>query len=588
MSLQRSFATALAPLLALSLAAAAPRPPRATQALPAALAGDDVMRAMAAELSRSAAELQLPGFDRAYFIAYTVKEVQKAGLTGKRGALYAVDPGTRTRRALVDVRVGDYAFDSSDDPELDFVEDGVYEPTSDVPLDGGADALRHALWLQTDLRYKQALASHLKLQGQRVYAAAAEPRRPSFSKAAPAIAADAPAPLTLDRPRWERVVRDVGAILATDPALFDAEVQVDFRVETRWLANTEGARLRTVAPLYAFHATAATRAPDGMLLESSIDLYAPTEAGLPDDATLLERARRLVADLAALRAAPTLDPYTGPALLEPAATGVFFHEVLGHRLEGHRQDADESGQTFGKHLGQAILPPTLSLVDDPTTARLAQTPLNGTYAFDDEGVPAQRVVLIDHGVLRTFLSARRPAEGLTASNGHGRAAGTLRPVARMGNLVVVAHDPVPVATLRDRLLAEVRRQKKPFGLIIRDIAGGSTNTSAYGYQAFKGEARMVYQVDAETGKETLVRGVDVVGTPLVTISKLLAAGDDIGVFNGYCGAESGMIPVSTVAPSTLFSEIELQRSGRARSRAPILAPPPAAAPSGSPPPGGAR
>ncbi len=541
--------------------------------LPAELSADGVMSAMLAELRRSATRLRLDGYEAPYYVQYTVKDLREVHLGGKLGAIY-VDDTDHARNAFVDVRVGAYAFDSSEDVELEWVEQGMYEPASVVPL-AGADTtgLRHALWLLTDLRYKQALSSYLKLKGQRVYQVERDGERKSFSPAPAVVAVDEPVALTIDRPRWERVVREVGEILGADPAVFDSEATIQFQVETRWLVNTEGARVRTVQPMYAFHASAYTRADDGMLLEHSADFYAPTEAGLPADAELLVHARRLVSELAALRAAPVLDPYTGPAILEPAATGVFFHEVLGHRLEGHRQQGDESGQTFAKHLGREILPPFLSLIDDPTLALAGDVPLNGHYDFDDEGVASERVTLVDKGVLRAFLNPRKPPKGFDRSNGHGRAQGTRRPVGRMGNLIVVAHQAVTHGRLRDLLLEQVRRQRKPYGLIVRDISGGSTNTSSYGYQAFKAEARMVYKVDVETGKETLVRGVDVVGTPLVTIGKIIAASDRVGIFNGYCGAESGMVPVSTVAPATLFSEIELQRSARARSKGPVLAPP---------------
>jgi len=550
---------------------APPSEPRPT--LPRELASDVIMSAMVDELERSRAELRIDDFEPPYFIAFTIKEIDRIHILGKLGAVYIQSEG-RTRQAAVDVRVGDYGLDSSEDPELDWVEEGVYEPTSHLPMDASPGAIRHGLWLLADLRYKQALSSYLKVKGQRVYRAEEVPRRPSFSPAPSVVHADPTRPLTADRDRWTDLLRQVGAVLAEDPAIFDSEVSVSFQVETRWLVNTEGTRLRTVHPMYGFHATAYTRADDGMLIDHSIDFYGPSEDALPDDATILARAERLRGHLKALREAPLLDPYTGPALLEPHATGVFFHEVLGHRLEGHRQEGDDHGQTFAKHLGRVILPTFLSIEDDPTLQAVGDIPLNGHYGYDDEGVAASRVVLVDRGELTGFLNSRRPAEGFERSNGHGRAQGTRRPVSRMGNLLVVAHDPVSPDALRERLLEEVRRQGKPFGLIIRDISGGSTNTSAYGYQAFKGETRMVYKVDAETGKETLVRGVELVGTPLVTISKIIAAGTDVGVFNGYCGAESGMVPVSTVAPSTLFSEIELQRSAKPRSRGPVLGPPP--------------
>jgi len=120
------------------------------------------------------------------------------------------------------------------------------------------------------------------------------------------------------------------------------------------------------------------------------------------------------------------------------------------------------------------------------------------------------------------------------------------------------------------LLAEIRRQKKAFGLIIADISGGQTNTTTYDFQAFKGMPRIVYRVDGKTGEETLVRGVEFVGTPIGSLNRIEAASDQTAVFNGYCGAESGYVPVSTAAPALLISEIELQRTRRALERPPLL------------------
>jgi hypothetical protein len=124
--------------------------------------------------------------------------------------------------------------------------------------------------------------------------------------------------------------------------------------------------------------------------------------------------------------------------------------------------------------------------------------------------------------------------------------------------------------LKRLLIAEAKRQGKPYGLIIQDITGGNTNTLSYGYQAFKGTPRLAYRVDVLTGKQELVRGIELVGTPLTSINKLVATSDEARVFNGYCGAESGYVPVSTVAPAALISEIELQRVARANERSPIL------------------
>jgi predicted Zn-dependent protease len=279
----------------------------------------------------------------------------------------------------------------------------------------------------------------------------------------------------------------------------------------------------------------------------------------------------MVGELLALRKAPVLDPYTGPALLEPEAAGVLFHEAVGHRLEGERQNDDKDGHTFKGQIGKPILPFFLTVIDDPTQRMAGPVSLNGYYRFDDQGVAAQRVTLVDKGVLKTFLMSRAPVEGVPPhSNGHGRSAPGRDPVARMSNLIVESSKAMPWPKLKEALIAEAKRQEKPFGLIIRDVTGGNTDTSGYAYQAFKGQPRLVYKVDANTGAETLVRGVEIVGTPLLSINKIIATGDHRRVFNGYCGAESGYVPVSTVAPTVLVSEIELQRTRKDTGRPPVL------------------
>jgi len=251
----------------------------------------------------------------------------------------------------------------------------------------------------------------------------------------------------------------------------------------------------------------------------------------------------MVRELLALREAPALDPYTGPAILAPEAAGVLFHEAVGHRLEGERQNDDKDGKTFKGQVGKPILPHFLTILDDPTMKQLGATSVNGHYAFDDQGVAGQRTVLVQNGVLRTFLLSRAPVQGFSNSNGHGRSSPGRDPVARMSNLIVESSKTMAPARLKEALLAEVRRQEKPFGLLIRDVTGGNTDTSGYAYQAFKGQPRLVYKVDAKTGQETLVRGVEIVGTPLTSINKIIATADDSKVFNGYCGAESGFAEV---------------------------------------------
>ncbi len=537
-----------------------------------------LLDAMATELGRNQKQLQLKGHESPYFVSYQLKDYEQAVISARYGAIFT-DDTSRDRRLSVDVRVGSYQFDSSVPEEMDFLvstKGTSYYARPDGPIDDSSVALRTSLWLLTDERYKSALAQFLKKKGEDVYTVEDPKRPPSFSQEKPNSYVQEPVAFSFDREKWRRVARDLSARFNVHPEIFDSDVRITADKVTRLFVSSEGSRIVTEETLYGLHVTAVTRAEDGQLLDNSRNYYSPTEAGLPDEKKLMEATEKVIAELLELRKAPAIDPYTGPAILAPEASGVLFHEVVGHRLEGHRQDDDREGKTFRGQEGKQILPPFLSIYDDPTLRVLGGEQLNGYYLFDEEGVKAQRVTLVEKGVLRNYLLSRQPVEGFFQSNGHGRSQGIQKPVARMANLLVDSSKQVSDEELKRQLIAEAKRQGKPYGLIIRDITGGNTNTASYGYQAFKGIPRMVYRVDVRDGKETLVRGVEIVGTPLSAINRILASGKKQGIFNGFCGAESGMVPVSTIAPAVLLREIELQRTMEGKDRPPILSSPAAA------------
>jgi predicted Zn-dependent protease len=532
-----------------------------------------LLAAMKAELTRSMERLRLSGFEAPYFIAYQVRDHRAEEVTGRFGAVFD-DQSRHDRRLGADVRVGDYALDSSGpQDELSMFmgpEQQTWFAPREAPVDDDPLALRSALWLVTDEKYKEALSSWFKKKSRAVYRADEADRAPSLSREPAQRHVDPPAAFRFDRARWREEARALSALFRDHPEVFDASVKVAADEQVRWLANSEGTAIVTEEVLYAVHVQATARALDGQLLEDSRDFYARTEGGLPGPEVLRTETLALIAELEALRKAPVIDPYTGPAILAPEAAGVLFHEAVGHRLEGERQEDDKGGQTFKGQIGRAILPSFLTVVDDPTLAAAAGTALNGFYAFDDQGVPAQRTVLVKDGRLESYLLSRKPVKPFAHSNGHGRGQAGRPPVARMANLLVLSSRTVPFAELKQRLVAEAKRQGKPYGLILRDINGGNTNTASFGYQAFKGTPRLVYRVDVATGQEELVRGVEMVGTPLTSVNKVLATGDRPQAFNGFCGAESGYVPVSTVAPAVLVGEIELQRVAQAFERSPIL------------------
>jgi len=566
-------AAALLVLAAASSTRGAPPPPDSRVA---------VLGAMDAELARTMERLRLPGYEPPYYVGYTVRDVEATQIGARYGSLYE-DSSRHDRLLVADVRVGSYELDSSGASEtlLLLGSDGPsWVAPKDAPLEPDPAALRNSLWLVTDEKYKEALANFLKKRSRAVYREAGEERAPSFTREPPQRHVDAARPLALDRERWRRIARQASALFRAHPHVFDSSVRVMTSRQIRWIATSEGTRLVTESTIVGLHVAATARAPDGQLLEDGRDFYGRTEADLPSELAVRTAVAELAAELKALQSAPVIDPYTGPAILEPEAAGVLFHEAVGHRLEGERLDDDKEGQTFKGQIGRAVLPTFLSVSDDPTLATATATPLNGTYAYDDQGTPAQRVALIRDGLLESYLLSRQPVKPFTRSNGHGRAQGGRMPTARMANLLVESRKAVSRDELKRQLLAEVRRQGRPYGLLIHDISGGNTNTTSYGYQAFKGTPRLVFRVDASTGKEELVRGVELVGTPLASVNKILATDDAPRVFNGFCGAESGYVPVSTVAPALLVGEIELQRVARQNERGTVLPSPWSASPEG--------
>jgi predicted Zn-dependent protease len=259
-----------------------------------------------------------------------------------------------------------------------------------------------------------------------------------------------------------------------------------------------------------------------------------------------------------------------PAILSGRASAVFFHEIFGHAIEGHRQKNMEEGQTFTKMLNQKVLPDFISVEFDPTRKQFDGADLIGSYEYDDEGVKSRPVKLVEGGVLKTFLLSRSPVGEFQHSNGHGRRQPGYEVESRQSNLIVESSRQVSDSELRRQLIAEIKRQSKPYGLYFEEVSSGYTTTARRGLQAFTVVPLVVYRVYADGRPDELVRGVDIVGTRLASFSKILATSDKSDVFNGYCGAESGSIPVSAISPAILISEVETQKKANSQQQLPIL------------------
>jgi TldD protein len=528
-----------------------------------------VIKAMKEELNRSWEKLRLDNYESPYFISYQIKDNTYYSVKGKYGAIVSSDRD-QTRRLFVDVRVGNYDFDNSvmgkSGGSLPF-QDASY-----VPVDNDVDAIRTVLWQVTDYTYKQALTQYFNKKASYVQKIN-DKALPSFSREDVHSYYDPETALVFNTKEWEDKIREISAIYKDYRDLIDADISISAQKETIYFVNTEGTTYIKDEILYSINANVMTRAEDGKGLRNYRNLYYISPKDIPSTEEIKSVVKGMIEETLKIRKAEVLSPLTVPAILEPEAAGIMFHEAVGHRLEGERQIDDKEGQTFKDKVGQKIIPTFLSVIDDPTIKRFNGTYILGYYPFDDQGVPGQRTVLAKDGVLENFLLSRTPINGFYKSNGHGRASYGRAPIARMSNLIVKSDKEYTRDQLRKLLIEEVKRQNKPFGVIIEKMVGGETSTSSYNFQAFKATPLVVYKVDPRTRKETLLRGVEIVGTPLISVSKIIATANDYSVFNGFCGAESGYVPVSTIAPSVLVSEIELQRTSDEKEKLPLLPPP---------------
>lgn len=524
------------------------------------------------ELDYSIKNLVAEDGTKPYYIGYSVYDDQTSMISATLGAVVQ-DQVQRDRNLNIDLRVGSYELDNT--RQLRGRGEGQASGSGNIALalDDNEHSIRHLLWYHTDKIFREAAKRYERIKTDLKVKVEEEDKSDDFSREEPKVHYEAPAEIEIDRPAWTGRLRKLSAIAGEYPRVYSSGVTLGVFAGTRFMVTNEGTRLQTAETRFRITMNASTKAEDGMDLSQHADFNAASIDGLPDDATLERTFREVLAQTVALREAPLAEPYIGPAILRNRASGVFFHEIFGHRMEGHRQKDVTEGQTFAKMLGEPVLPEFISVYSDPTLKHLAETDLRGSYKFDDEGVEASRVTLVDNGILQTFMMSRTPLERVPNSNAHGRRQPGQAPVGRQSNLIVESSKQVSFDELRGLLVEECKKQGKPYGLLFEDISGGFTMTTRRGPQSFKVLPLVVFRVFADGRPDELIRGVDIVGTPLTAFSKIIYTGDDMGVFNGSCGAESGWIPVSAASPSILVSTLEIEKRARDQSRPPILDPP---------------
>ena len=436
-------------------------------------------------------------------------------------------------------------------------EDDSYQ-TIELPFGSRESGVRHGLWRQAEVRYREAVETYATKKSYELSYLDRNRKLPSFEKRNATEAVCWKRFPEVDEPYWRRFVESLSTVTLRHPQVKESHVRFHARHQVRVFVNTEGSLIVQYQPLWTLTCYLWLLSASGDALPWTINHFVADPRDLPDARRFRKEIHEAIKTLKSLAQAPKIHSYAGPVLLDPIPAGLLIHEALGHRLEGNRMLCAEEGQTFRERLGEQVLPSRLSLDDDPRLERFQGKSLVGHYRFDDEGVPAQCVELIQDGVLKGFLTSRAGIAPKHRSNGHARNERYERTMSRMGvTRLTSGEDAWSDAEMKQHLLAEIERQNLPYGIRILSATGGETATESYNFQAFLGEIDLAARVYPD-GREELVRGVDFVGTPLNATRTIIAAGNRYEVDNAYCGAESGWVPVSTISPALLISHLELQ------------------------------
>lgn len=509
----------------------------------------------------------------AYYISYRVYEVTHQSGGSSFGELSNRNQ-SKNRLLHAIVRVGTPELDNTHeiktkDGDWDFSGTGVVE----LPLENDEATLALILWDYTDKIYKESVQRYQKVKANVAVVVAAEDKSPDFSTEKSEMYSTPP----ISDKAFNQEADDLCERVKLYSGLFKANKELDsgdayfqMNLVRSYFANTEGALISQNSLQYRISLNASTIAEDGMNLPLYKSYFSHTFKELPANKEVEKEALSISKTLSELRRAPVVDTYAGPALLSPEASGVFFHEFFGHRIEGARMKQEADAQTFKKKIGELVLAEDMSVFFDPTINYYKKIPLSGSYTFDDEGVRGQRVDIVEKGRLKSFLMSRTPIEEILQSNGHGRGMIYYTPVTRQSNMIIESSSPRTEEELRQILKDELIRQGKPYGYLFSKVSGGFTNTNRVNANSFNVTPLIVYRIYADGKPDELVRGVNMIGTPLSMFSQIGACGKEQDVFNGYCGAESGSIPVSCIAPAIFVKMVETQRQAKSHVQPPIL------------------
>ena len=554
----------------------------------AALKEDVQLRAMSDELAR-AKTLQLNSLDKPYFVQYTTSDGEEMVVTASLGGILSSMHG-RSRSPRVDIRVGSYQFDNSN---------SIYSGSSRfgaLPIDDDYDALRQDFWLVTDSMYKSA-TDQITRKRNALREIAETDTTPDLSAAKPLVDVE-PAPhLRVDQRQWEEILRHVSARFSAAPSVSQSAVRFRAISSAYRIVNSEGTVVRIPQELTDITIRGEALAPDGNKVWNYQAIAGLTVASLPSAAELEKMAERVAADLENLVKAPIAEDYSGPVLFEQEAAAQMLASTLADAVRLQRKPVAPPGSNAGQvlesvwstKLGSKVLPEWMSIVDDPSKEEFHGTPLAGYYKVDDEGVPAERVVLVEKGVLKGFLASREPVKTITVSNGHGRLPGAWGTEAAVpGNLFIQASETTKESDMKSKLLEKAKAAGLKYGILIRRLDFPSTangeELQSMGRQLQKGgysrtlnSPLLAYRVYLD-GHEELVRGLRFKDFSAKDLRDIDLASDKPYVFNyvnngssfNHADGANSATTTAVVAPSLLLDSVDLARAENEPGKLPIV------------------
>ena len=533
-----------------------------------------LLQTLKSEADRNLAELKKQPVP-AYYISYRVYDQTYHSIYASFGNIMQSSPYTQ-RLFNAAVRVGSPEMDNT--REIKEGNDQGYANYNSagfgsLGIENNPTAWKLTLWQKTDALYVEATKRYEKVKANVAVKVSSEDKSPDFTNETRERYVEKPIKFSdakFDPKPWEEKLIKYSAVFKENKDIINSGVYFSIELTHKYFVDTEGAEIFENRLCYMIQMTASAKADDGMDLPLYQTYFAYDVKDLPSDAQIIADARRISETISKLRTAPVVDSYSGPVLMSGQASSVFFHEIFGHRIEGHRLKSESDAQTFKKKVGELVLPEDMSVIFDPQLKKSHGFSLNGQYVFDDEGVRGQRVEVVKDGKLSSFLMNRTPIEGFPKSNGHGRGQIYYNTVTRQSNTVIESTKPKTDRELRAMLVEQLKKEGKPYGYLMDQVAGGFTSTGRYMPNAFNVNPLLVYRIYADGRPDEMVRGVDLVGTPLAIFSQIAACGTEYDIFTGTCGAESGGVPVACVSPALYVKMVETQRKGKSQSQPPIL------------------